>query len=162
VTAIARHACIASSAAIIAFIAAPGVTNYQSSFSLFTENRSVPGVAWITTPIYAALWLVFSLSLRHPRFQQWLILGFISPLICVPMVYLGMAITSGNGWSSIAGFSPLILGLIASWLMSWLLIPIGLMMGVIANFITQMLTSATTNRQPTTPSTQTPPASPPS
>ena len=42
------------------------------------------------------VWLVFTLTLKTPRTQQWMILGFISPIFFVPLFYQLMAWFDGS------------------------------------------------------------------
>ena len=72
-----RHAAVVASASFLAFLVAPYIARLGYSFSAFTENSSVDGVGAVTALLVGLVWLVFTLTLKRPRTQQWMILGFI-------------------------------------------------------------------------------------
>lgn len=112
-------------AAIVGFIAAPRILGG-------TAESVLRGIEWHAALVSAGLWFTFSLLLRKPKIQQWLIIGFVSPFIGVPLFYQMAAWKSGYGAQLPELGSALFVGLMAATLLSWLLIPVGLLTGGLA------------------------------
>ena len=72
-----RHAAVVASPFFLAFLVAPYFARLGYSFSAFTENLSVHGVGAVAALSVELVWLVFTLTLKRPRTQQWMILGLI-------------------------------------------------------------------------------------
>ncbi|MBK1790049.1 hypothetical protein [Persicirhabdus sediminis] len=120
-----RHLAIAFIAALVAYIAAPRILG-EAAESVLRE------IEWYAALVSAGLWFIFSLILTKPKIQQWLILGFISPFIGLPLFYSIAAWNSGYGTQIPEQGSALLFGLMAAGLLSWLLIPVGLLTGLLA------------------------------
>ncbi|QQL44587.1 hypothetical protein [Sulfuriroseicoccus oceanibius] len=125
-----RHLSIALVAAIVGFIAAPRILGVSAESVL-------RGIEWHAAIVSAGLWFTFSLLLRKPKIQQWLIIGFVSPFIGVPLFYQMAAWKSGYGSQLPELGSALYVGLIAATLLSWLLIPVGLLTGGLAAIVSR-------------------------
>ncbi len=122
---IPRHLTVALMAAIVGFVAAPLILGG-------TAESILRGIEWHAALVSAGLWFTFSLLLRKPKIQQWLITGFVSPFIGVPLLYQMAAWKSGYGAQLPELGSALFVGLMAATLLSWLLIPVGLLTGGLA------------------------------
>ena len=97
-----RHAAVVAFASLLAFLAAPYIARLGNSFNTFTENSSVDGVGAVAALSVGLVWLVFTLTLKRPRTQQWMILGFISPIFFVPLFYQLSAWFAGYGAAQIS------------------------------------------------------------
>ena len=117
-------------AAIVGFIAAPRILGGSAESVL-------RGIEWHAAMVSAGLWFTFSLLLRKPKIQQWLIIGFVSPFIGVPLLYQMAAWKSGYGSQLPELSSALFVGLMAATLLSWLLIPVGLLTGGLAAIVSR-------------------------
>jgi hypothetical protein len=66
-----RHAAVVASASLLAFLTAPYIARLGYSFNAFSANSSVDGVRAVAALSVGLVWLVFTLTLRRPRTQQW-------------------------------------------------------------------------------------------
>ena len=120
-----RHIIVAIIAGLIGYLAAPKILGGSAESVL-------KGIEWHAALVSAGLWFAFSLLLRKPKIQQWLIIGFISPFLGVPLFYQMAAWKSGYGTHLPELGSALFIGLMAAGLLSWILIPVGLLTGGLA------------------------------
>ena len=134
-----RHAAVVASASLLAFLIAPYVARVGRPFSAFTANSSVDGVGAGAALSVGLVWLVFSLMLKRPRAQQWVILGFVSPIFFVPLFYQLTAWFAGYGTHSYGFGYPLQIGLMVAGILSWIFVPIGLLIGLCSAGITWLI-----------------------
>lgn len=134
-----RHATVVVSASLLAFLIAPYVARLGYSFNALTENSSVDGVGAVAALSVGLVWLVFTLALKRPRTQQWMILGFMSPIFFVPLFYQLTAWFSGYGSHTYGFGSPLQIGLMVAGILSWILVPFGLLIGLCSAGVTWLI-----------------------
>ena len=134
-----RHAAVVASASLLAFLIAPHVARLGYSFIAFTENSSVDGVGPVGALSVGLVWLVFTLTLKRPRTQHWVILGFISPIFFVPLFYQLTAWFPGYGSHSYGFESPLQIGLIVAGILSPVFVPLGLLIGLCSAGVTRLI-----------------------
>ena len=137
--ALLRHLAVALGAAFVAFVTTPSIAQLFSAFSLFMENESATKFGFLAALVSAFLWFLFSLLLRKPKLQQWIIIGFVSPFFDVPLFYQAVAFQSGYGTDFPEIGSALLLGLITAGLISPLLIPIGMVTGAPSSMISRFI-----------------------
>jgi len=143
---IPRHLAVAISTALVAYLVAPYIGRYGYSLNMFTEDTPVDGVGFVAALAVGGVWFVFSLFLREPRFQQWLILGFFSPIISVPLFYQYTAWLSGSGSHSYGFESPLWIGLMVTGILCWIFVPFGLLTGGVSAFVAQFVDKLMQNK----------------
>ena len=144
-------------AALIAYFVVPYIARYGYSLIAITANTPENGVGLVAAIVVGLVWLMFSLFLRKPKFQQWFILGFFSPIITVPIFYQLTAWISQREQHSY-GFgtreSPLWIGLMVTIMLCWLLVPFGLLTagisGLVAKFVDNLIQNKDSANQPTT------------
>ncbi len=88
--------------------------------------------------VSACLWLAFSLCLRKPRPQQWLILGFLSPFLGAPLTLGTFALLRDHSLSLGLAAESALFGMLAALLAFWYTIPIGLGMGLVAALLSRV------------------------
>jgi ABC-type spermidine/putrescine transport system permease subunit II len=136
-----RHFAVAISAAIVALLIAPCIARYGYSLNAFAKGTPVVGVGLVAALAVGSVWFVFSLFLRAPKFHQWLILGFFSPILSVPLFY---QITDWLSDYEIHSYgfsfreSPLWKGLMVTLVLCWIFIPFGLLTGVVSAFASKL------------------------
>lgn len=141
-----RHAAVVASASLMAFLIAPYVAKLGYSFSAFTEDSSVDGVGTVAALSVGLVWLVFTLALKRPRTQQWMIVGFISPIFFVPLFYQLTAWFAGYGSHSYGFESPLLIGLMVAGILSWIFVPFGLLIGLCSAGVTWLIETTMHNK----------------
>jgi hypothetical protein len=141
-----RHAAVVASASLLAFLIAPYVARLGYSFNAFTENSSVDGVGAVAALSVGLVWLVFTLTLKRPRTQQWVILGFLSPILFVPLFYQLTAWFAGYGSQSYGFGSPLQIGLMVAGILSWIFVPLGLLIGLCSAGVTWLVETKMHNK----------------
>ena len=134
-----RHAAVVPFASLLAILAAPYIARLGYSFNAFTENSSVDGVGAVAALSVGLVWLVFTLTLKRPRTQQWMIFGFISPIFFVPLFYQLMAWFGGYGSHSYGFGSPLLIGLMVAGILSWIFVPLVLLIGLCSAGVTRLI-----------------------
>ena len=134
-----RHAAVVASASLLAFFIAPYIARLGNLFNAFTTNSSVDGVGAFAAFSVGLVWLVFTLTLRRPRTQHWVILGFISPIFFVPLFYQLTAWFPGYGSHSYGFESPLQIGFIVAGILSWFFVPLGLLIGLCSAGVTRLI-----------------------
>jgi hypothetical protein len=134
-----RHAAVVASASLLAFLIAPYVARLGYSFNAFTENSPVDGVGAVAALSVGLVWLVFTLALKKPRTQQWVILGFVSPILFVPLFYQLTAWFAGYGSHSYGFGSPLQIGMMVAGILSWIFVPLGLLIGLSSACVTWLI-----------------------
>ena len=134
-----RHAAVVASASLVAFLVAPSIARLGYSFNAFSENSSVEGVGNLAALSVGLVWLVFTLTLKRPRIQQWLILGFISPIFFVPLFYQLTAWFAGYSSHSYGLGYPLKIGLLVAGILSWIFVPLGLLIGLCSAGVTWLI-----------------------
>ncbi len=134
-----RHISVVAGAAFLAFLIAPYIARYGYSLSAFTESSAVDGVRAVAALAVGLVWLIFTLALTKPRIQQWMILGFFSPILFVPLFYQFTAWFAGYGSHSYGFGSPLEIGLMVAGMLSWIFVPFGLLIGVSSAVITRLI-----------------------
>lgn len=137
-----RHLSVAIVAALVGFFAAPRILGGSAESVL-------RGIEWHAALISAGLWFVCSLLLKRPKVQQWLIIGFLSPFVGVPLFYQMAAWRSGYGSQLPELGSALLVGLIAAALLSWILIPVSLFTGGLAAVVSRAFENAETDQADT-------------
>jgi hypothetical protein len=139
--ALPRHLAVAISAAIVALLIDPCIARYGYSPNASTEGTLVDCVNLGAALAAGCVWLVFSLLLRKPKFHQWLILGFFSPILSVPLFFQLTDWLSDYELNSY-GFglreSPLWKGFVVAIVLYWISIPFGLLTGVVAAFASKL------------------------
>ena len=72
------------------------------SFFLMLKFIGIPalfsGIEWNTAYSFAVVWLLFSVLFWKPNVGKWLILGFISPFVWLPIFYQVIAWHQGYGF----------------------------------------------------------------
>ena len=134
-----RHAAVVVFASFLAFLAAPYIARIGYSFNAFIENSSVDGVGAFAALSVGFGWLVFTLTPKMPRTQQWMILGFILPIFFVPLFYQLMAWFTGYGSHSYGFGSPLEISLTVAGILSWIFVPLGLLIGLGSTGVTRLI-----------------------
>ena len=134
-----RHAAVVAFASLLAFLAAPCIARLGYSFNAFTENSSVDGLGAFAALSVGFVWLVFTLTLKTPRTQQWMILGFISPIFFVPLFHQLMVWFGRYGSHSYGFGSPLEIGLMVAGILSWIFVPLGLLIGLCSAGVTRLI-----------------------
>ncbi|MEM6912253.1 MAG: hypothetical protein AAF555_11825 [Verrucomicrobiota bacterium] len=127
-----RHIAITTAAAIVGFFTLPGM--FGTEISGFLQWMSLPGAI-----VSGCVWLTFSLMLPRPKAQQWMILGFFSPFLGAPLLFILIGALSGN-IQSVADLGTAV-GMGLSWtaLSVFIVVPIGTGMGLIASVIAKAL-----------------------
>ncbi len=147
--ALPRHFAVAISAAIVAFLVAPCIARYGYSLNAFTEGTPVDDVGLVAALAVGYVWFAFSLFLRTPKFHQWLILGFFSPMLSVPLFYQITDWLSDyelhSYWFGLRE-SPLWKGLMVTFVLCWIFIPFGLLTGVVSAFASKLAVKLMQNR----------------
>ena len=141
-----RHAAVVASASLLAFFITPYIARLGYSFNAFTANSSVDGVGAVAALSVGLVWLVFTLTLRRPRTQQWVILGFISPIFFVPLFYQLTAWFAGYGSHSYGFGSPLQIGLMVAGILSWVFVPLGLLIGLCSAGVIRLIEPKVNNK----------------
>jgi len=134
-----RHAAVVAAASLIAFLIAPYIARLGYSFIAFTENASVDGVSAAGALSVGIVWLVFTLMLKRPRTQHWLILGFVSPIFFVPLFYHLTAWFEDYGSHSYGFGDRLQISLIVTGILSWIFVPLGLLIGLSSAGVTWLI-----------------------
>ena len=134
-----RHAAVVASASFLAFLVAPYIARLGYSFNAFTENSPVDSEGAVAALSVGLVWLVFTLTLKSPRTQLWMIFGFISQIFFVPLFYQLMACFVGYGSHSYGFGSPLQVGLMVAGILSWFLLPLGLLIGLCSAGVTRLI-----------------------
>ncbi len=123
-----RHISIAIAAAFVGFFTLPGMFGPEIGSAL-------KGLSVLGAMVSAILWLGFSLMLWRPKTQQWLILGFVSPFLGGSLLFLSLALMSGDIRSVSDLFTALGIGFGWAVTLVWIVVPIGIGMGFIASLI---------------------------
>ena len=130
---IPRHVSIATAAAFVGYLTLPRMSGSEPGSAL--KGLGLPGAI-----VLVILWFGFSLMLRRPKSQQWLVLGFVSPFVGGPLLFLYLAFAAGGVRSATdlgnVG-TALAIGLGGAVMLSWMVVPIGMGMGCIAALISR-------------------------
>jgi hypothetical protein len=134
-----RHILVVAVAALLAFVISPYLADFCSFGFSYTEESSSDILKRVAALAVGLVWLGFTLALRNPRPQKWLILGFLSPILCVPLHYQLSAWFAGYGMGTVGYETPLIEGLMVAGIFSWIFVPCGVIFGSSSAFITWLL-----------------------
>jgi hypothetical protein len=141
-----RHAAVVASASLLAFLTVPYIARLGYSFNAFSANSSVDCVRAVAALSLGLVWLVFTLTLRRPRTQQWVILSFISPIFFVPLFYQLADWFAGYGAHSHGFESPLQIGLMVAGILSWIFVPLGVLISLCSAGLTWLIESKKPNK----------------
>jgi|GEM_PF-5744986 len=144
---IPRHFAVAIATALVAYLIAPYIARYGYSLNMFTENTPVDGVGSVAAVVTGCVWFVFSLILRKPKLQQWLIIGFFSPVLSVPLFYQLTAWLSDSGSHSYGFGAPLWVGLMVAGMFCWIFVPFGLLTGGVSGFVAKIVDRLMQNKR---------------
>ena len=132
---------------IVAFIAAWA----PIIFLPFAQGmiKAMHGIELQAMLVSFTLWFAISLFIRRSKISLWLIAGFVSPFIGLPLICTfasdsGLqngslqpeAVDSANVIGSIIG--KLLFGFVSAIFLSWIFIPVGLLMGLIGHGISNL------------------------
>ena len=132
---------------IIAFIAAW----VPILFLPFAQGmiKALQGIELQAMLVSFTLWFLISLFIRRSKLSLWLIAGFVSPFIGLPLV-CSLATDSGIRSGSVQPeavhnanlvgtfISKLLFGFISAVFLSWIFIPVGLLMGLIGHGVSRI------------------------
>lgn len=127
---IIRHIAVAASSGLFALITVPLAIELLSALSL-GDDSPVLSFTLMAAGVSTILWFILSLILKNPRLQKWLILGFASPLLGIPIFYIALGAQSSASLSE-----SLFFGILATGFLSWIFIPLGILNGVLSHFVT--------------------------
>ena len=134
---ILRYITIALAAFLIGSVATPLTVALLTAFSLFDTQESILRLGLIGGIASAITWLTASFCLHDFRVQQWMILGFLSPFVGVPIFFLLTSYAAGAVSFTIA----LQAGVITAGMLCPLLCPVGLLSGWIISAVWRLIPS---------------------